>query len=146
MWHTLTWTVHDEDSTVFSLLFCHSNYFVSSFTTSVNLSDLTSISVQQLSFQHSLGSLSHSAFPNYLNFACTFSGRSTMIFSFQRNPPWSTQIKTVGIFNSATFCSACLDFIYYDHSRWWYFNHQSTNLLMFLYLGFKTGKNELTLR
>lgn len=81
-----------------------------------------------------------------LNFASTFSCRSTMIFSFQRNPPWSTQIKTVGIFNSATFCSACLDFSYYDHSRWWYFSHQSTNLLMFLYLGFKTGKNELTLR
>lgn len=145
MWHTLTWTVHDEDSTVFSLLFCHSNYFVSSFTTSVNLSDLTSIPVRQLSFQHSLGSLSRSAFPNS-TLPPPFHAAPLWSFPSHRNPPWSTQIKTVGIFNSATFCSACLDFIYYDHSRWWYFSHQSTNLLMFLYLGFKTGKNELTLR
>lgn len=77
MWHTLTWTVHDEDST-HSLLSCHSNYFVSSFTTSVNLSDLTSIPVRQLSFQHSLGSLSRSAFPN-----------STLPPPFHAAPLWS---------------------------------------------------------
>lgn len=77
MWHTLTWTVHDEDST-HSLLSCHSNYFVSSFTTSVNLSDLTSISVQQLSFQHSLGSLTQ-----------LFQTISILPAPFQAAPLWS---------------------------------------------------------